>query len=302
MTDHLRRLSIPILAVLCGIAGSWFWQPAAANSGSLVGLVVEGNASKAPMTAAEVQAMHPACIAIGMGRIDGLFWSEGLKKKGLEGVLDRPENAMAKGAAWFHHYCWGMLSKMRSVTAPDKSRRETEVRIWRANMQFIIDWTSKQGRQWAYLPNIHAELAENYLVDKNYAGAIQSAGKALELNPRYVDAYWILADSYLATGNRAKALEFVTEGLRHVPGARALVRRYRELGGSDPMPEPYPRDGRDQPVEPMGEPEAVTPAIDEAPGQVESQETIEPNPVQQTTDAPAMPEKPPGNPYCRFCP
>jgi tetratricopeptide (TPR) repeat protein len=169
-------------------------------------------------------------------------------------------------------------------------------------MQYIVDWTDKQGKQWVYLPLVHAEIAESHLAENNFSLAIKSAIKAIELDPRHVNAYWILSDSYQALGNKKKALEFVTEGLRHVPGARALVRRYRELGGSDPMPEPYPRDGRDQPVEPTGEPEAVTPAIDEAPGQVESQETIEPNPVQQTTDAPAMPEKPPGNPYCRFCP
>lgn len=85
------------------------------------------------------------------------------------------------------------------------------------NMQFIIEWTAKQKVSWLYMPMVYTDMAETFLVEKNYAQAISYAGKALNIKPDHADAFVILVDSYAAVGNKIKALDETIEGLKHVP-------------------------------------------------------------------------------------
>lgn len=205
-------------------------QAIASSDSSLVGVVLRGNASKAPLTALEVKAMPKACLNIGMGYMDGVFWYSYLQREGRLQYLDLPENAMAKDAVWFHHYCWGILSKLRSISARDRQDRLQEINLWRSNMQFIVDYVSKNNKVWPYMAVVHTELANANLVDGKVHAAIVSANKALDLDPATVDAYWIAADAYLAMKNRVKAIEILDRGLANVPGSRLLLRRLTELG------------------------------------------------------------------------
>jgi tetratricopeptide (TPR) repeat protein len=50
-------------------------------------------------------------------------------------------------------------------------------------------------------------LAKVYITQKNYAKAIESANKALELAPDETEMYGVLFDAYTATGDKAKAAE-----------------------------------------------------------------------------------------------
>lgn len=237
----------------------------------------------APMTLSEVNAMPPPCHAIGMGEIDGVFWSEGMKKNGTLSILERPEYAMANNAVWFHHYCWGLLDKHRAFASVTASDRSFLTRIWRQEMEYIVNWTARVNVKWEYLPLIHKEIAETYMLDKNYPYALRSATKAIELDAEFALGYVLIAEIYEQTKQREKALAAVTEGLKRVPTSKSLQRRYKEYGGSMPFPEPNVK------KEPEPEPEPVK----EAPVATQS----------GTTEADVQPIKqPPGNPYCRFCP
>lgn len=284
----------------------------AVDANSLVGKVLSGNVSKAPLTESEVKAMPPACITIGMGRIDGMFWAEAMKKNKTEALLERPENAMAKDASWFHHYCWGRLSKLRSIYAKNEIKRKSEIKMWRNNMEFIIEWTNKQKVSWSYMPTIYTELAESFLIEKNYAQAIGAAEKSLNLKSDHSDAYWILSDSYAAVGNKIKALDAATEGLKYVPESKGLKRRYTALGGKQPYPTPYKANtatevaviGKDS-AESVAVAPAVEPRLDSLEASVDatksvSQPTTGTEPMANVPEKTEAPEK--TNPYCRFCP
>jgi len=156
----------------------------------LVGQKVKGT----PVTLSEVTAMPPPCRAIGMGEVKGVFWAEGMKQNGTLSILDRPENAMAKSAGWFHHYCWGLLDKQRAFASVESSKRAFLVKTWRSEMQYIVDWTDKNKINWEYMPVIHLEMAESFIQDKDYPNAIRSASKAVELNADFTRGYMLLAD------------------------------------------------------------------------------------------------------------
>lgn len=101
----------------------------AVDANSLVGKVLSGSVSKAPLTMSEIKSMPSACITIGMGKIDGVFWAEALARNKTEFLLDLPENAMAKNATWFHHFCWARLSKIRSINAKDAFVKRQRLRL-----------------------------------------------------------------------------------------------------------------------------------------------------------------------------
>lgn len=246
-------------------------------------------------TPQEFKAMEPACQAIGMGEIDGVFWAEALNRPGRKGVLDKPENAMANGAVWFHHYCWGKLAKYRYFTEKTSEKRNFQTKTWRGEMQYIIDWTNQKKIDWAYLPQIHKEIAESYLFEKRYPQAIQAAERALEKRRSFAGAYLIIADAYEAMKNQPKALHYVTEGLKHNPDTKSLQKRYVRLGGKKPYPEPYPVvESATPPVT-----DAVTPTVPES--SVSPSTPAAPPAVPEI--APATEGVPPkNNPYCRFCP
>ncbi len=248
-------------------------------------------AARVQLSPQEFKAMEPACQAIGMGEIDGRFWAEVLKNSP---ILDKPENAMAKDAGWFHHYCWGKLSKFRYYSAKTAEQRKSGIHVWRSEMQFIVDWTGERGITWTYMPVIHKEIAESYLFEKNYAQAIAAGEKALALDRDYIPVYPVIADAYVGAGQRDRALDTVSEGLRRAPDSRALKRRYQAFGGKLPYPEALPaapaRDAAAAPPATNAAPVIAPPAPDETRPQAGDAGTA------------GEPPQPNGNPYCRFCP
>ena len=177
----------------------------------------------------------------------------------------------------------------RATMVPNAMLRSSLVKTWRDDMVFIVDWTAKQKIDWPYLPVIHTEIAESHIKDKNYPMAIQSANKAVELNPGYIRAYLLLQDIYEQLKDRKKALAVITEGLKQVPNSKALQRQYKELGGSIPFPEPYPKLAAPDKHADAATAASSIPATDE--------ETVAP---MKETESPRV--QPADNPYCRFCP
>lgn len=248
-------------------------------------------------TPQEFKAMEPACQAIGMGEIDGVFWAEALNRPDRKGVLDKPENAMANGAVWFHHYCWGKLAKYRYFTERTSEKRNFQTKTWRGEMQYIVDWTRQKNIDWAYLPQIHKEIAESYLFEKRYPQAIQAAERALEKRRSFAGAYLIIADAYEAMKNQPKALHYATEGLKHNPDTKSLQKRYLRLGGKKPYPEPYPA------ADPVTAPVAEAVAPPQPPTAASPSDTPAVTPVvPEIAPSNEGTTRPKNNPYCRFCP
>lgn len=255
----------------------------------LVGQIVGDQA----LTASEVAAIEPACKVIGMGKIDGVFWAEGMNKNGQVALLNQPEYAMAKGASFFHHYCWGKLAKNRYFSQDLRFPHEFYLRKWKEEMAGVIDFAKKHNPSWEFIPHTYKELGEAYYFEKSYGQAIIFGQKALELKPDFLPAYTLVAQSYEAIGDRQKALAAVTEGLKHEPKSKGLQRRYTELGGKQPFPIPYQKQ------------EVQTPSGDT----ISEEEIADPNkgktdPTATESTLTSEPEKigVPGNPYCRFCP
>lgn len=189
-----------------------------------------------------------------------------------------------------HHYCAGLNFLNRSYGMSSTKDRQGTLGGALREFDYVLTHASPEF----YL---RAEILMNRGVAlsqlKRPGEAIANLNQAIEKNPQLPRAWMTLADMYDAQKQRAKALETVTEGLRHNPGTRSLQRRYTELGGKLPYPEPI----KPEPPAQAATPPTAEPAASAA-------EPVETAPAQTTevpeTTAPKIGS--PTNPYCRFCP
>jgi len=190
-----------------------------------------------------------------------------------------------------HHYCQGLNKFNRYYRASDA----TEKRV------FLSDAASEFTYMVGHLPPNSVLLADVYqnrgrvmlVMDKAQEG-VADLQKALEINPKNMQAYLILADQFEKLKNKDKALQIISEGLRHAPTSKGMQRRYQALGGKLPFPEPYEKPGQ-QNTATETKAEADTATTDKAPPNSSARETIKPV---ETKPAIGIP----GQPYCRFCP
>jgi tetratricopeptide (TPR) repeat protein len=167
------------------------------------------------------------------------------------------------------------------------------------------------------MPEIYYYRGVTYRLMGRDAEAMADFLKSINLDQKYARSVTELADLYeRKILDRKKALELVTEGLRHSPSSKVLQRRYEKLGGKLPYPEPYAQ-------QPVQEPPVVqdkgSALPEQRPGQEKTLKQEAPaSPMQPTisTEQPSMAssaEKPvnpepqqtplgmPSNPWCRFC-
>ncbi|MBB1125372.1 tetratricopeptide repeat protein [Thiospirillum jenense] len=181
-----------------------------------------------PVTIEEIKFVPQPCVTIGMGEINGTTWLD------HNVSLHRPEDAMARNAIWFHHYCWGLVHKFRSLSARDEVTRKFESSQWRKEMQFVVGAANQYGGgRWPYLFVVHKEIAAAYLAEQNYIQAAAAARRALELKPNLISAHLILADALIANGQRDEALKTLQTAMRLKPNSALLQRRYRVLMNVD---------------------------------------------------------------------
>lgn len=191
-----------------------------------------------------------------------------------------------------HHYCAGLNFVNRSYSmASTKSRMEMLNAAVR-NFDYILTHTQPSF----YLrPDALMNRGIALSMMQNQGEAIGSLHKAIEMNPRLPRAYMTLADLYDKIKDRGKALETISDGLRHNPDTKSLQRRYTELGGKLPYPEPIrPEQAPDtQAITPT---DAASSAVTATPTEPDKSEPVA---------TPASAEQPkigsPNNPYCRFC-
>lgn len=135
--------------------------------------------------------------------------------------------------------------------------------------------------------------------------AIVDFQKAIELNPKLPRAYAMVGDYYAERKLTDRALAAITEGLKQAPDSKMLQRRYLELGGKKPFPEPYAPPVREQLDTAQQGSQA---SADQSKGatdtttETSTQPEVKATETDPTASQPAQPIGTPNNPWCRFCP
>ena len=256
----------------------------------------------APVAIADLPTLEPVCELIlryqkrwednpSLG-----IWYIQLKDSPL---LDLPQNNIAKGVDSFHHYCWGEVVRNRYFSETDPRKRKELAEYAMSGSKYIIDHPQFRPQNWPYLSHVYVTMGTGYLLMKDNVSAINAFLMALQLNPRERTAYIHLADTLLHIGKKPEALKQVTEGLKYFPKNKGLIRRYQELGGKLPYPEPYV--GLSLEIK-----EDDGTATTTNPPESNNEKTTPNSEAASTSNAtPQAPEKAtpnPDNPYCRFCP
>ncbi|KVW97112.1 hypothetical protein ABW22_06385 [Thiobacillus denitrificans] len=193
-----------------------------------------------------------------------------------------------------HHYCAGLNFVNRYWGARTPQDRGFYLQNAMNNFNYMV---KAEKPDFALRAELYSHRGEVFKLMRKPGEAVKDFNHALSINPRFVKPYLQLADLNVAGKSNARAIEIVTEGLRHVPDSSALQRRYLELGGKKPFPEPVVAKAAEpvavQPDAPASKPEAVN---DPAPSATALPES------ESAAQTEAAPIGTPSNPYCRFCP
>lgn len=206
---------------------------------------------------------------------------------------------MPAGQGYQGHYCDGLRFIDRAYSAMG-NKQEMQYYLSVAIDNFNYELNRKvvdKDRQ----AEFHVGKARALKLLGRKAEAAGEFNKALNCKINSPDVYQVLADHFHETGNKEKAMEMVTEGLKLSPNSKGLKRRYTEFGGKLPYPEALavPTDEAKVGVKPIQKSESTEPAsgITGEAADPNKPATIEPSPQ---AELPKMGS--PKNPYCRFCP
>lgn len=203
---------------------------------------------------------------------------------------------------WNNHTCYGINSINRYYKAKGERARSNLLEAALRDFNYSVEHLSPDFR---LMPEIYYYRGVVYKLQGKHAQAVADFLKSLELEPRYTRSVAELSDLYAGKySNGTKALEVVTEGLRHNPDSKELRRRYEKYGGKPPYPEPYRK-------QEQAEPKATGP-VENAPPKVG---TTRPAPADFQGASPSKETVPDAreakqpqaidsksNPWCRFCP
>lgn len=208
-----------------------------------------------------------------------------------------------------HHYCAGINFLRRYYQAQNPPDRRFMLVEATNNLTYMVTHAKPD---YLLMPDVYLNRGKAYALGKHTAEAMADFLKAIELNPKLGKAYLELSDLYKEIKQSDKALAVLTDGLRHLPQSKALKRRYDELGGKKPYPEPYaPPEEKKEVVEapPQKPDDALTPAAvrakregeQPAPARDEgATSATAATPENSATPAPAASGSA-RNPWCRFC-
>ncbi len=209
------------------------------------------------------------------------------------------EGALGKDFVHTHHYCFALNFINRYYRSRSAQEKNFNLNSAMNNLDYMI---THADPGYSLMPEIYQNRGLVRALIGRHGEAVADMNKAIELNPHQVKAYNVLADHYGSTRQQQKALETIMEGLRYNPDVRSLQRRYTELGGKLPYPEPI----QPGPVDASAsspKAEALPPAapVEAAPAEA---------PAGIGDAAPTASQEPakdskigsPTNPYCRFCP
>ena len=203
-----------------------------------------------------------------------------------------------------HHFCAGLNFLNRYYVAQSKADKSGMLVAAKRNFEYMA---RAAHPDFPLRADIYLHRGITYKLMGRQGPAVSDFQQALSLNPKLTKAYLELISIY--AGNKKKALETTVAGLKQVPDAKSLQRRYLELGGKLPYPQP-------DPTPPLAEiPKTVNPestptspevkADPATPGAADPAALVNP-PTESKPGEPAKPATPaigsPTNPYCRFCP
>ncbi len=197
------------------------------------------------------------------------------------------EGTLGKDFVHTHHYCAGVNFINRYYRSRSPQDKRFNLNNAQNNLQYMV---ANADPGYSLMPDVYLNLGVVYSLTNQTAQAITHFNKAIELNPRQPKAYNALSDYYTKTKQSAKALEIVTTGLRYNPDTKSLQRRYTELGGKLPYPEP---------IEPASAAEVQLVTQEEPAEPALSPASTSPTQVEPIAE-PSIGS--PTNPYCRFCP
>jgi tetratricopeptide (TPR) repeat protein len=207
------------------------------------------------------------------------------------------QSALASFGADFghvHHYCTGLNFINRSYRTSDVQEKRFYLQSAVSELGYMFTHAKPD---FVLMPDIYLNQALAYSLMKDRGNAIIDLEKAISLNHGLAKAYIMLADLQMDLKLRSDALRTVTEGLHYVPNSNSLKKRYVELGGKLPYPEPSQRPEDQKPVaDEKGRSNEIESRQATEPGQSSS---AEPAGVQPDVNPPKIGV--PGNPWCRFC-
>jgi len=221
-------------------------------------------------------------------------------------VYSRVDRRDPKRGGHMHHYCDGLRFIDRAYAAMgNKQDMKHYLSESINNFDYVLTHTPED---YVMRGEVHVGKARALKLMGKHGESMVELTKALRYTPDSPAIYQALADYHQETGNKPKALEMVTEGLRRNPDSKGLKRRYTELGGKLPYPEAATKT---MPAEvtgaapPSGEATAQTADAPSEQIKLKTEGKAEAEPVSaQTTPAePVAAPKigSPKNPYCRFC-
>lgn len=190
-----------------------------------------------------------------------------------------------------HHYCFALTAVNRYWGARTKADRGFYLQRALNNFEYMVNALRPD---FALGAELYSDRGNLFKLMGRPGEAAKDFRQAMAINPKFVRSYLQLADLQAAGKSKKDALKTVTEGLRHVPDSTALQRRYLELGGKKPFPDPIVAKAA-EPQPAQTEPAAPPPAAEPATAVERGPESAAP-----TTAPPAIGT--PKNPYCRFCP
>lgn len=193
-----------------------------------------------------------------------------------------------------HHYCAGLNFINRFYRAKSELDKGFNIGSAKNNLQYMVDHAAPT---YSLMPDVYLNLGIVNVLGGEPAKAITHFEKAISLNPRVARPYGELANIYEKLKDRARALDVVSGGLRHNPDAKGLQRRYAELGGKLPYPQPITDD------QPVKLPEAASEKLKVSEPVIVTTPVVKVEPAAPVSES-ALPAKTGAakNPYCRFCP
>jgi tetratricopeptide (TPR) repeat protein len=203
----------------------------------------------------------------------------------------------------FYHYCHGLNFINRYWGARTAKERGFYLQQAMAEFNYMVNGEKPDFTMRA---DLYANRGEVLKLMGKTGEAIRDFNTAINADTKNARVYLQLADVYLNAKDKGRALETITQGLRYNPESKSLRRRYLELGGKEPFPEPVP-EARAEPAA-VTPPEAALPEPKPAPAKATNMYGVEASSPQSVAgEAAAKPDSPvpignSKNPYCRFCP
>ncbi len=160
-------------------------------------------------TASEARQLPPFCLGLSAGnyREDAQSLRKNVRVPGVD----------------THHFCHGMKSIIRGDQG---NKKEYENAV--GEFDYVLGRSSTLSQN-ELLDSANLYRAEALGKLGRTGPALIAYNKAIQLNPKYHQAYARLADFYLKLGMKQDALDTVNVGLKFSPNSKGLRNRLRKL-------------------------------------------------------------------------